>query len=60
MINCDDFYNRDAFQVIGKFLSELPEGSKDAYAMVGFRVAIRCRKTELWHVVYVLRTIMVI
>ena len=38
VINCDDFYNRDAFQVIGKFLSELPEGSKDAYAMVGFRV----------------------
>lgn len=24
--------------VIGKFLSELPEGSKNAYAMVGFRV----------------------
>lgn len=38
VINCDDFYNRDAFQVIGKFLSELPEGSKNAYAMVGFRV----------------------
>ena len=27
VIICDDFYNRDAFQVIGKFLSELPEGS---------------------------------
>lgn len=27
VINCDDFYNRDAFMVIGKFLSELPEGS---------------------------------
>lgn len=38
VINCDDFYNRDAFQVIGKFLSELPEGSKNKYAMVGFRV----------------------
>lgn len=38
VINCDDFYNRDAYQVIGKFLSELPEGSKNAYAMVGFRV----------------------
>ena len=38
VINCDDFYNRDAFMVIGKFLSELPEGSKNAYAMVGFRV----------------------
>ena len=38
VINCDDFYNRDAFMVIGKFLSELPEGSKNNYAMVGFRV----------------------
>ncbi len=38
VINCDDFYNRDAFMVIGKFLADLPEGSKDAYAMVGFRV----------------------
>ena len=38
VINCDDFYNRDAFQVIGKFLSDLPEGSKNKYAMVGFRV----------------------
>ena len=39
VINCDDFYNRDAFMVIGKFLSELPEGAKNQYAMVGFRVA---------------------
>ncbi len=38
VINCDDFYNRDAFMVIGKFLSELPEGSVNRYAMVGFRV----------------------
>ena len=38
VINCDDFYNRDAFMVIGKFLSELPDGSKNDYAMVGFRV----------------------
>ena len=38
VINCDDFYNRDCFMVIGKFLSELPEGSKNKYAMVGFRV----------------------
>lgn len=38
VINCDDFYNRDCFRVIGKFLSELPEGSKNKYAMVGFRV----------------------
>lgn len=38
VINCDDFYNRDCFKVIGKFLSELPEGAKNSYAMVGFRV----------------------
>ena len=38
VINCDDFYNRDSFMVIGKVLSELPENSKNAYAMVGFRV----------------------
>lgn len=38
VINCDDFYNRDAFRVIGKFLAELPEGSKNTYAMVGYRV----------------------
>ena len=38
VLNCDDFYDRDAFKVMGKFLSELPEGSKGKYAMVGFRV----------------------
>ena len=38
VINCDDFYNRDAFMVIGKFLNELPEGARNQYAMVGFRV----------------------
>lgn len=38
VINCDDFYNRDAYMVMGKFLSELPEGSRNRYSMVGFRV----------------------
>lgn len=38
VINCDDFYNRDAFMVMGKFLAELPEGSTDTYSMVGYRV----------------------
>ncbi len=38
VINCDDFYNRDAFMVIGKFLANLPEDAKNDYAMVGFRV----------------------
>ncbi|MGP1524419.1 nucleotidyltransferase [Prevotella multiformis] len=38
VINCDDFYNRDCFKVIGKFLADLPEGARNRYAMVGFRV----------------------
>lgn len=37
VINCDDFYDRDSFNVMGKWLSELPDGSKGKYAMVGFR-----------------------
>ena len=39
VINCDDFYNRDCFKVIGKYLSELPDNSRGKYAMVGFRVS---------------------
>ena len=38
VINADDFYGRDAFAVIGKWLSDLPEGAKNDYSMVGFRV----------------------
>ncbi len=38
VINCDDFYGRDSFRVMGEFLSALPCGSKNTYAMVGFRV----------------------
>lgn len=38
VINCDDFYGRDSFQVMGKFLAALPEGSKNVYSMVGFRI----------------------
>ena len=38
VINADDFYSRDAFAVIGKWLSELPEGQENKYCMVGFRV----------------------
>ncbi|MCF0160835.1 MAG: nucleotidyltransferase, partial [Bacteroidaceae bacterium] len=38
VINCDDFYGRNAFETIGKFLADLPEGSTNKYAMVGFRV----------------------
>ncbi len=38
VINADDFYGRDSFAVIGKFLNELPEGAKNTYCMVGVRV----------------------
>lgn len=38
VINCDDFYNRDSFRVIGNFLANLPNNSKNKYAMVGFRI----------------------
>ena len=38
VINCDDFYNRDAFMVMGNFLKELPEGSTGVYSMVGYRI----------------------
>lgn len=38
VINADDFYGRDTFAVIGKYLSELPADAHDDYCMVGFRV----------------------
>ena len=39
VINCDDFYGRDSFQVMGKFLSELPEGSKNVTSAAAEREA---------------------
>ena len=38
VINADDFYGKDAFAVMGKWLSDLPEGSTGKYSMVGFRI----------------------
>ena len=38
VINCDDFYGRDSFAVLGKYLADLPEGAKNDYCMVGFRI----------------------
>ena len=37
VINADDFYGRDSFAVIGKWLSAL-DGTRDEYCMVGYRV----------------------
>lgn len=50
VINCDDFYNRDTFMVIGKYLSELPEGSKNRYAWWVSAWAIRSARTERYRV----------
>ena len=37
VINADDFYGRDSFAVLGKWLSE-KEGNANQYCMVGYRV----------------------
>ncbi len=37
VINADDFYGRDSFAVLGKFLSEM-DGQQNKYSMVGYRV----------------------
>ena len=38
VINSDDFYGRNSFEVLAKALTNLPEGSHDRYFMVGFNV----------------------
>lgn len=38
VINADDFYGRDGFKTISEFLTNLPEGSKNHYCMVGYRL----------------------
>ena len=39
IINGDDFYGRDAYEVAYKYLAGLPEGSKGKYANVAFKVS---------------------
>ena len=39
IINGDDFYGRDAYEVAYKYLANLPKGSKGKYANVAFKVA---------------------
>ncbi len=36
VINADDYYGSKAFEITHKFLTELPEGSRNAYCMAGF------------------------
>jgi hypothetical protein len=35
-INADDFYGRGSFEVLGKFLKDVPESRVPTFAMVGF------------------------
>ena len=39
IINGDDFYGRDAYEVAFKYLAGLPKGSKGKYANVAFKVS---------------------
>lgn len=36
VINADDYYGKEAYQLMAKFLDQLPEGSRDTYALAGF------------------------
>ncbi|MDD7053575.1 MAG: nucleotidyltransferase, partial [Bacteroidales bacterium] len=38
IINSDDYYGRNSFEVMAKDLSSLEEGSTNTYSMVGFKV----------------------
>ena len=38
IINSDDYYGRNSFEVMAQELSNLPEGSKHNYSMLGFEV----------------------
>ena len=38
IINADDFYGRDAFQVMADFLTHVPDAKPSTYAMVGYRL----------------------
>ena len=38
VINADDFYGRDAFEVMATYLKDLPEDSKGKYCMVAFHL----------------------
>ncbi len=38
VINSDDFYGRNTFEVMARELSSLPEDAHDRYSMVGFKV----------------------
>ena len=38
VINADDFYGKESFQILHDYLVTLPEGKQNEYCMVGYRV----------------------
>lgn len=56
VINCDDFYNRDAFQVIGKFLADLPEEAATTTPWWDSVSATPCQTTVQSHAASAQRT----
>lgn len=36
VINADDFYGKEAYRLMARFLDQLPENSRDCYALAGF------------------------
>ena len=40
VINADDFYGRDAFEQLAKFLSNAPDGATLGFAMVGYKLEL--------------------
>lgn len=36
IINADDFYGADSYRIAAEYLNSLPDGSKGAFAMIGF------------------------
>lgn len=39
VINADDYYGKEAYQLMSRFLDALPENSTGSYALAGFRLA---------------------
>jgi len=39
VINADDYYGKDAYQLMSRFLDSLEDNSKDLYAVAGFHLA---------------------
>ncbi|MFZ5940918.1 MAG: sugar phosphate nucleotidyltransferase [Bacteroidota bacterium] len=38
VINADDFYGRESYRIMADFLTSLPEGTRNEYGLVGYRL----------------------